>query len=230
MTESIIELGGKSIELGGTRFLDACAATSPVIPVITIHRPEDAVPMARALVEGGLCMLEITLRTPHGISAIAAIKKALPEAIVGVGTVLSAAQVEAVRLAGAEFIVTPGATDRLLDALIGSGIPFLPGVSTLSEILLGYERGLRRFKFFPAEVSGGINALKSFAGPMPDIRFCPTGGVRPANLQSYLSTANVMAVGGTWLTPDQMVREGNWAGIEALAQDAMALIRRAEAK
>jgi 2-dehydro-3-deoxyphosphogluconate aldolase/(4S)-4-hydroxy-2-oxoglutarate aldolase len=203
-----------------TTSLDRWVQQSPVIPVITINRLEDAVPMARALVNGGLNMLEITLRTKYGLEAIAAIKQAIPEAVVGVGTVVAAAQVEQVLKAGAEFIVTPGSTEALLQALIASNTPFLPGVSSLSEILMGYEKGIRRFKFFPAEVSGGVKALQAFAGPLPDIRFCPTGGVRPENLQNYLATTNVMAVGGTWLTTDDLVREKNWAQIEQLARQA----------
>jgi 2-dehydro-3-deoxyphosphogluconate aldolase/(4S)-4-hydroxy-2-oxoglutarate aldolase len=209
--------------VGGAEWLDQQVACSPIIPVISIQRLEDAVPMAQALVRGGLRMLEVTLRTPCALAAIRAIKQAIPEAIVGAGTVLHTTQVEEVRSAGAEFIVTPGSTGKLLEALIDSGIPFLPGVSTLSEILMGYELGLRRFKFFPAEVAGGVNALRSFAGPLPDIRFCPTGGIRPDNLLSYLNTENVMAVGGTWLTSDALVKARNWAAIEMLAWQAVAL-------
>jgi 2-dehydro-3-deoxyphosphogluconate aldolase/(4S)-4-hydroxy-2-oxoglutarate aldolase len=211
--------------LGGAGLLDAWVKLSPIIPVITINRLEDAVPMARALVNGGLYMLEITLRTKHGIDAICAIKQAIPEAVVGVGTVVSVSQVAQVVRAGAEFIVTPGSTESLLQALIDSQTPFLPGVSSLSEILMGYEKGVRRFKFFPAEVSGGVKALQAFAGPLPDIRFCPTGGVRPENLQSYLSAVNVMAVGGTWLTTEDLVRGQNWEHIERLARQGADLCK-----
>lgn len=215
-----------STEWLDTTALDRWVQQSPIIPVITIANLEDAVPMARALVRGGLNMLEITLRTKYGMDAIRAIKQAVPEAVVGVGTVVAVSQVEQALKAGAEFIVTPGSTEGLLQALIASKTPFLPGVSSLSEILMGYEKGVRRFKFFPAEVSGGVKALQAFAGPLPDIRFCPTGGVRPENLQSYLATTNVMAVGGTWLTTEELVREKNWSQIEQLTRQAVDLCKR----
>ena len=149
---------------------------SPLIPVITVNHPDQAVPLCQALVDGGIRVLEITLRTPHGVKAIEQVRKAIPEAWVGAGTVTSIAQYREVESAGAQFVITPGVTEPILEFGLTSDAPLLPGVATISELMIGYNLGYREFKFFPAEVSGGIPALKAFGGPFPDVTFCPTGG------------------------------------------------------
>ena len=194
-----------------------------IIPVITLHRVEDAVPLAEALVAGGLKVLEVLLRTDAAMDGIREMLRAVPEAMVGSGTVYRPEQVVESEQAGCHFMVSPGCTDKLLDAVDRSSVPMLPGVATVSEMLRVREYGYRDFKFFPAEASGGIKALSSIAGPFPDIRFCPTGGISPANLQDYLKQSCVMAVGGTWVAPVKLIEEKNWAAIEELARQAAAL-------
>jgi 2-dehydro-3-deoxyphosphogluconate aldolase/(4S)-4-hydroxy-2-oxoglutarate aldolase len=198
-------------------------SAGPVIPVIVIQRQADAVPMARALVRGGVRVLEVTLRTEAALSAISAIAREVPEAIVGAGTVLGGDDVARAMEAGARFLVSPGLTERLAEAARAAGAPLLAGVSTGSDVIRGFELGLTRFKFFPAESSGGVRALKALAGPFADARFCPTGGVTPENAASYLSLPNVACVGGTWLTPAEALAAGDWARVEALARAASRL-------
>ena len=190
---------------------------APVIPVLTIARVEDAVPLARALVEGGLSTLEVTLRTDVALDAISAIARDVPDAATGAGTVLTPVDLRCAREAGAQFAVSPGLTDELAAA---KGLPLLPGVATASEIMRGLEHGFRHFKFFPAESSGGMAALKSFAGPFAGIRFCPTGGITAQLAPGYLALANVMCVGGSWMVPQAMLVAQNWQGIATLAREA----------
>lgn len=205
--------------------LQSLLSSCPLVPVITIDDPDTAVALGRALVAGGISILEITLRTEHGLTAIRQLREALPEAWVGAGTVTSVEQYRQAEDAGAQFIITPGLTPELLEHGIAASAPLLPGVSTLSEMMLGYALGYREFKFFPAEVSGGVDALKAFAGPFGDVRFCPTGGIRQETASRYLGLANVAAVGGTWLTPRELVEAGDWAKITRIAADSLALCR-----
>ena len=192
----------------------------PVIPVLVIDDVESAVPLARALCRGGLTVLEVTLRTPAGLASIERIAAEVPEAIVGVGTVLTRADLENSAKAGAQFAVTPGLTDALAEP---GPVQLLPGASTASEILRAIEYGFRYLKFFPAVPAGGVEALKAFAGPFPEITFCPTGGVGAANAPDFLALANVICVGGSWIAPAAAVRSGDWARIESLARAASAL-------
>ncbi|MFI8928108.1 bifunctional 4-hydroxy-2-oxoglutarate aldolase/2-dehydro-3-deoxy-phosphogluconate aldolase [Streptomyces sp. NPDC053474] len=196
---------------------------APVIPVVVVDTVDAAVPLARALVAGGLPAIEVTLRTPVALDAIRAIAAEVPDAVVGAGTVLSADQVKASVDAGARFLVSPGWTDALLEAMKGAGVPFLPGVSTTSEVVALLERGVREMKFFPAEAAGGTAYLKSLAGPLPQARFCPTGGVSAASARSYLRLANVGCVGGSWMLPAEAVAAGDWALVESLAREAAGL-------
>ncbi|WP_372758399.1 bifunctional 4-hydroxy-2-oxoglutarate aldolase/2-dehydro-3-deoxy-phosphogluconate aldolase, partial [Litorivivens sp.] len=186
-------------------------------------QPEHAVPLATALYRGGLTVLEITLRTEHGLGAIRAVRAALPDAIVGAGTVVSREDVVQARDAGSQFLVSPGCTPDLLATAREVGVPLLPGVNTPSEAMLLLEQGLRHLKFFPAEAAGGVAMLKSLSGPLPQLRFCPTGGISPANAAHYLSLPNVLCVGGTWMLEKQLIASADWIGIEALARDAAAL-------
>jgi 2-dehydro-3-deoxyphosphogluconate aldolase/(4S)-4-hydroxy-2-oxoglutarate aldolase len=196
---------------------------APVVPVVVIEDASDAVPLARALVAGGLPAIEVTLRTPVALEAIRAIADGVPGAVVGAGTVITPEQVtESVR-AGARFLVSPGWTDVLLAAMRASGVPFLPGVSTTSEVVALLERGVREMKFFPAQAAGGTAYLKSLAGPLPQARFCPTGGIGPANAPEYLSLPNVGCVGGTWMLPADAVAARDWGRVEELARAAAGL-------
>ncbi|MGI9423721.1 MAG: bifunctional 4-hydroxy-2-oxoglutarate aldolase/2-dehydro-3-deoxy-phosphogluconate aldolase [Hyphomicrobiaceae bacterium] len=193
-----------------------------VIPVLSIARLEDALPLARALAEGGLTTLEITLRTSAALAAIRTISKALPNVSVGVGTVRTPEQaVEAIK-AGAEFIVSPGMTPHLSEAAPSWSVPLLPGVATASEAMVLSDLGYSVLKFFPAEPAGGVAALKSLAAPLPDIRFCPTGGIDAGNAATYLALPNVVAVGGSWVAPAAMVERQDWSAISVLARDAHA--------
>jgi 2-dehydro-3-deoxyphosphogluconate aldolase/(4S)-4-hydroxy-2-oxoglutarate aldolase len=201
---------------------DRIAGRCPLIPVLVIEDAAHAVPLARALVAGGIAALEITLRSAAAVEAIERIAAEVPEAIVGAGTVLDAAQFPALNRAGAQFAVSPGATDALYEAAHSADLPYLPAVATASDIMRGRERGYHRFKFFPAERAGGIAALNDFAGPFPDIRFCPTGGVGEKNFADYLAQTNVFAVGGSWLAPADKVKAGDWSAITALARAAVA--------
>lgn len=194
---------------------------SPVVPVIVIERVEDAVPLARALVAGGLKVLEVTLRTPAALDAIRAINAEIDGAILGVGTVTNAGQLQASVDAGAKFAISPGLTPSLLEAKNDFDIPLLPGIATISEMMLGIEAGLKHFKFFPASVAGGAPMLKAFAGPFPDIRFCPTGGINEKNFLEYLALPNVLCVGGSWVAPVNAVKEHDWATITRLSKQAI---------
>ncbi|MFJ3652311.1 bifunctional 4-hydroxy-2-oxoglutarate aldolase/2-dehydro-3-deoxy-phosphogluconate aldolase [Streptomyces nigra] len=200
---------------------------APVVPVVVVDDPSDAVPLARALVAGGLRAIEVTLRTPGALDAIRAIADAVPEAVVGAGTVLTPEQVTGSVEAGARFLVSPGWTDSLLDAMRASGVPYLPGVSTASEVLALLERGVRELKFFPAEAAGGTAYLKSLYGPLPQVRFCPTGGIGPGSAPDYLALPNVACVGGSWMLPADAVAARDWARVEALAREAAGLGRSA---
>lgn len=196
---------------------------APVVPVVVVSDASDAVPLARALVAGGLPAIEVTLRTPAALDAIRAIADAVPDAVVGAGTVLTPEQVDDCVGAGARFLVSPGWTDALLGAMRASGVPFLPGVSTTSEVVALLERGVREMKFFPAQAAGGTAYLRSLAGPLPQARFCPTGGIGPKTAPEYLSLPNVGCVGGSWMVPAEAVTAGDWGRIEELARSAARL-------
>jgi 2-dehydro-3-deoxyphosphogluconate aldolase/(4S)-4-hydroxy-2-oxoglutarate aldolase len=203
------------------------AGFGPVIPVIVIEELKHAVPLARALVAGGVRVLELTLRTPVALKAIEAIARELPQAIVGAGTVRRAADAEAAQAAGSAFAVSPGYTRELGAACRTLGLPLLPGAATASEVMAAQDDGIDFLKFFPAEAAGGVAMLKSIAGPFPDVAFCPTGGLTPANAPAYLALPNVVVCGGSWLTPADAVRSGDWARITELAKAAGALRARA---
>ncbi|GAB7108014.1 bifunctional 4-hydroxy-2-oxoglutarate aldolase/2-dehydro-3-deoxy-phosphogluconate aldolase [Streptomyces phaeofaciens JCM 4814] len=200
---------------------------APVLPVVVVRDAADAVPLARALVAGGLPAIEVTLRTPAALGAIREIADAVPQAVVGAGTVIAPEQVTACVEAGARFLVSPGWTDTLLAAMRASGVPCLPGVSTASEVVALLERGVREMKFFPAQAAGGTAYLRSLAGPLPQARFCPTGGVGPGNAAEYLSLPNVGCVGGSWMVPAEAVAARDWARVEDLARAAASLGLRA---
>jgi 2-dehydro-3-deoxyphosphogluconate aldolase/(4S)-4-hydroxy-2-oxoglutarate aldolase len=199
------------------------ASHGPVIPVIVLQRVQDAVPLARALVAGGVRVLEVTLRTPVALAAIERIAREVPEALVGAGTVRSAADAQAAASAGCRFAVTPGYTDAVGSACRALGLPLLPGVATASEVMQAQDAGYGFLKFFPASAAGGVPMLKALAGPFPDVHFCPTGGLTPANAPEYLALPNVPVCGGSWLTPAEAVAAGDWARITALARAAAAL-------
>ena len=207
--------------------LAALFEQATIIPVLTIERLEDAVPLAKALVAGGVHVLEVTLRTPVAIESAKAIMADVPEAIVGIGTILNADDLAQAEAIGARFGISPGATPDLLKAAAASALPFAPGIATASELMLGLSRGFNLVKFFPAEQSGGIKALRALAGPFPDVRFCPTGGIGEANAASWLAEPNVVAVGGSWLCPAADIRSGNWAGITAICNRTMKLLKPA---
>ena len=196
---------------------------SPVIPVIVLTDVGQAVQMARALVAGGIRMLEVTLRTPQALACIEAIARDVPEAVVGAGTVRNAADAQASAMAGARFIVSPGYTTALGQACRDAGLPLLPGVATGSEIMMAQDDGLTELKFFPAMQAGGPAMLKAWGGPFGDVRFCPTGGVTAANALDFLALPNVVCVGGSWLTPPDVLARGNWAQVTALAFQASRL-------
>ena len=198
-------------------------AATPVVPVLTVEAVEIALPLARALVAGGLGVLEITLRTPAALQVIETIAGEVEGAAVGAGTVLAPAQYEAAARAGARFVVSPGATPALLDAAAASAVPFLPGAATSSEIMTLLERGHSCLKFFPAEPAGGIAYLKALAGPLSEACFCPTGGIDARIAPRYLSLPNVLCVGGSWIAPGDAVAAGDWPRITALARAAAAL-------
>ncbi|MEU5421942.1 bifunctional 4-hydroxy-2-oxoglutarate aldolase/2-dehydro-3-deoxy-phosphogluconate aldolase [Streptomyces sp. NPDC020667] len=196
---------------------------APVLPVVVLDDADDAVPLARALVAGGLRAVEITLRTDGALEAIRAVAAQVPEAVVGAGTVLTPGQAEAATAAGAGFLVSPGWTERLLAAATAAGVPFLPGVSTASEVMALLERGVREMKFFPAEAAGGPAFLRSLAGPLPAARFCPTGGIGPETAREYLALPNVGCVGGTWMLPADALADRDWARVTELARAAASL-------
>jgi len=207
--------------------LAALFEQATIIPVLTIERLEDAVPLAKALVAGGVRTLEITLRTPVAIESAKAIMADVPEAVVGIGTILNANDLARAGAIGARFGISPGATPDLLKAAAASALPFAPGIATASELMLALAHGFNLVKFFPAEQSGGIKALRALAGPFPDVRFCPTGGIGEANAASWLAEPNVVAVGGSWLCPAADIRSGNWAGITAICNRTMKLLKPA---
>ncbi|MBT4833036.1 MAG: bifunctional 4-hydroxy-2-oxoglutarate aldolase/2-dehydro-3-deoxy-phosphogluconate aldolase [Porticoccaceae bacterium] len=194
-----------------------------VIPVITLDRVEDAVPLAQALVAGGLKVLEVTLRTEAAVEGIREIVKHVPDAIVGTGTVCNEQQIKLSEDLGCQFMISPGATDKLLEAGAQSSVPFLPGVASVSELMRGMEYGHRDFKFFPAEAAGGTSVLKAFAGPFGDVRFCPTGGIGLHNVVEYLALPNVLCVGGSWIAQTNLIRQQAWSEIETLAREAVEL-------
>ncbi|MES2360418.1 MAG: bifunctional 4-hydroxy-2-oxoglutarate aldolase/2-dehydro-3-deoxy-phosphogluconate aldolase [Pseudomonadota bacterium] len=198
---------------------------SPVIPVIVLDDVGQAVPLARALLAGGIRMLEVTLRTPQALACIEAIARDVPEVVVGAGTVRSAADAQACAMAGARFAVSPGYTHAVGQACRDAGLPLLPGVASGTEIMMAQEDGLTELKFFPAMQAGGPAMLKAWNGPFGDVRFCPTGGVTVANAPEFLALPNVLCVGGSWLTPADTLARGNWSHVTALAFQACRLAR-----
>lgn len=200
--------------------LTAILADNPVIPVITISKLSDAVPLARALVAGGITALEVTLRTPAAPDAIERIVKEVPEAIVGVGTIRSAGDVAQAQRLGAKFLVSPGSTAGICRAVAQAKLPFLPGVATASELMAALDQGFDTVKFFPAVPAGGLAAIKALAGPFPQARFCPTGGISEANFLEWLAVPEIVAVGGSWLAPASAIKSGNWGEITAIARRA----------
>lgn len=196
--------------------------TGPVIPVMVIEDTAHAVPLAKALVAGGVKVLEITLRSDAALQSIQLISEQVPDAIVGAGTVTSEKDLDKITAAGAVFAISPGLTPKLLDAATRSSIPLIPGISSASELMYGMEAGLTEFKFFPAEAAGGIKMIKSLGGPFPHITFCPTGGISPTNYKNYLALKNVACVGGSWLAPKDAVLTGDWSKITTICNDAVA--------
>ena len=196
---------------------------SPVMPVVVIADADDAVPTARALLAGGIRVIELTLRTPAALEAIERVATEVPDIVVGAGTVTAPEHAKQAGDAGAAFLVTPGCTDRVLDAAFDTGLPFLPGTSTVSEAMRLAERGLTALKFFPAEASGGIAYLSSIGGPLPGLRFCPTGGITVRSAPDYLALPNVGCIGGSWLTPKDVLAAKDFGRIEGLAREAAAL-------
>ncbi|OIP92347.1 MAG: keto-deoxy-phosphogluconate aldolase [Syntrophobacteraceae bacterium CG2_30_61_12] len=193
----------------------------PVVPVMVIEKLEQAVPLARALVAGGIRVLEITLRTPVALEAIRIISREVSGALVGAGTVTRAEELTAVAEAGAVFAISPGLTGELLDAANQGPIALIPGIATISELMTGLARGYNHFKFFPAEAAGGVKMLKAMAGPFPQITFCPTGGITPANYRDYLALKNVACIGGSWVAPQAAMDQEDWPRISALAREAV---------
>lgn len=203
--------------------VDAILQQAPVLPVLSIEHLSDAVPLARALVAGGLAVLEVTLRSDVALAAISAIRAEVPEAIVGAGTVLVPADLQAATAAGALFAISPGASEELYAAASIAEIPFIPAIATASELMRGLAHGHRRFKFFPARAAGGVDALKAFAGPFPQARFCPTGGISADSAAAYLALVNVVTVGGSWMVPADALGARDWDRISALAMDCARL-------
>lgn len=193
----------------------------PVVPVMVIHKLEHAVPLANALLAGGIRVLEITLRTPVAMESIRVLRREVPDAIVGAGTVTRGEELDAVAAAGAVFAISPGLTAELLDAANRGPIPLIPGIATISELMTGMARGYDHFKFFPAEAAGGVRMVQAIAGPFPRITFCPTGGITFANYREYLALDNVACVGGSWVAPQGAMDQGDWARITALAREAV---------
>lgn len=210
-----------------TERLEAILTAAPVVPVLTIADVAVAVPLARALVAGGLTALEVTLRTPAALDCIRAIAGEIEGANVGAGTVLDGAQYDAAAKAGATFVVSPGATNALLAAAEAAEAPFLPGAATASEAMALADRGYRFLKFFPAEQAGGVGYLRALGAPIPSVRFCPTGGVSAKNAADYLALPNVVCVGGTWVAPADALAVGDWSVVTALSREAAGLRRTA---
>lgn len=204
---------------------DVCAKV-PMVPVLTIEAADDAVPLAKALIAGGLPVLEITLRTSVALRAIEAISAACPDAIVGAGTLRTAADVKSCIDAGTRFGVSPGAPAGLMDAVDAASFPFLPGCATATEAMSLADRGYAVMKFFPAEAAGGVSLLRSLAAPLPDIRFCPTGGISLENAAAYLALPNVVTVGGSWVTPANLLKSRDWAAIEQVTRETVACLTR----
>lgn len=202
------------------------ARHGPVIPVIVVHRVADAVPLARALVNGGVRVLEVTMRTPVALQAMRAIAQEVPEAIVGAGTVRSVSDAQAAAQVGCRFAVSPGYTPAVGQACQQLGLPLLPGVATASEVMSAQADGFNFLKFFPATAAGGIPLLKALGGPFPDVVFCPTGGITPETAPQFLALPNVKVCGGSWLTPQEAIDAGDWSRITALACEAAALRAR----
>nr|WP_221472757.1 bifunctional 4-hydroxy-2-oxoglutarate aldolase/2-dehydro-3-deoxy-phosphogluconate aldolase [Amycolatopsis umgeniensis] len=196
---------------------------SPVMPVVVLDDAADAVPTARALLAGGIGVIELTLRTPAALASIERIAAEVPEIVIGAGTVTAPEHAKQAADAGAKFLVTPGCTDSVLDAAFDTGLPFLPGASTVSEAMRLAERGLTALKFFPAEASGGVAYLKSIGGPLPGLRFCPTGGITVKTAPDYLALSNVGCIGGSWLTPKDALAAKDFGKIEAFAAEASKL-------
>lgn len=211
------------------RPIEEIVALSPVIPVVVLDAPQDAVPLAQALLAGGIGVIEITLRTPQALAAAAAIARSGLDIALGIGSVLDDRQLAAARDAGADFVVTPGTPPMLAQALAqarkADGLPALPGAATASEMLALRSLGFSHLKFFPAEPAGGAAYLKAMAGPLPDLRFCPTGGIDLAKAKSYLALSNVPCVGGSWLVPESAIRARDWASIAANAAETLAALR-----
>ena len=201
------------------------ALSCPVIPVVVVDRLDDAVPLAEALLGGGISALEITLRTPEGFGAISAMKTAFPEAVIGAGTVCSSDDYRRSVEAGADFIVSPGASEQLFSAAAKHDVPFVPGAVTGSEVISALERGYVTLKFFPAETSGGAPAIKALSGPFPQLRFMPTGGITLENMSRYLDLDSVSAVGGSWLTPSNLMAAQRWDDVSQLASTTVARVR-----
>lgn len=202
-------------------------ALAPVVPVVTVHDLADAVPLARALTAGGLLTIEVTLRTPCALDAIAAIASEAPDIVVGAGTVANPADLEAAAKAGARFAISPGSTAALREAGRTSSIPYLPAIASASELMEGLAAGYTAFKLFPAEAAGGIAMLRSLGGPFPQVRFCPTGGISLETAPGYLALPNVVCVGGSWMIPDKLVKAKDWAAIEAGARATVEALRPA---
>ncbi|WGD49153.1 bifunctional 4-hydroxy-2-oxoglutarate aldolase/2-dehydro-3-deoxy-phosphogluconate aldolase [Bradyrhizobium sp. CB1650] len=205
--------------------LAALFKAATVVPVLTIERIQDAVPLARALVAGGVRTLEVTLRTAVAIEAARAMMAEVPEAIVGIGTILNPADFARVEKLGVKFGISPGLTPDLLKAAADSALPFAPGIATASELMMALAQGFDVAKFFPAEQAGGIKGLRALGGPFPNVRFCPTGGVGETNAATWLAEPNVVAVGGSWLCPMAEIRAGNWAGITAICQRTLKALK-----
>ncbi|PSS47428.1 bifunctional 4-hydroxy-2-oxoglutarate aldolase/2-dehydro-3-deoxy-phosphogluconate aldolase [Pseudomonas sp. BBP2017] len=204
--------------------IDQICTQARILPVITIAREEDILPLADALAAGGIKTLEVTLRSAHGLKAIQVLREQRPELCIGAGTVLDRKMFAAVEAAGAQFVVTPGVTQDILEVGVQSDLPLLPGISTPSELMMGYALGYRRFKLFPAEISGGVAAIKAYGGPFGEVRFCPTGGVNPGNVKSYMALPNVMCVGGTWMLDSGWIKNGEWSRITECSAQALALL------
>lgn len=204
--------------------IDALCREARILPVITIGSMAEVLPMADALAAGGLKTLEVTLRSEFGLDAIRLLVRERPQLCIGAGTVLNAAMARDCVDAGARFLVSPGITPELLQAGVEAPVPLLPGIGSASELMQAYALGYRRFKLFPAEVCGGVAAIKALSGPFPDVCFCPTGGVTPANAAQYMALDNVMCVGGSWMLDKRNLEAGNWAAIEQASRDALAAL------
>jgi len=204
--------------------LEHICTSARILPVITIGREEQVLPLADALAAGGLTTLEITLRSAHGLRAIRRLRKERPALCIGAGTVLDRRMMDEVEAAGAQFVVTPGSTREMLEAGVSSSVPLLPGTANASDVMEGYALGYRRFKLFPAEVCGGIAALKALAGPFAEVRFCPTGGIHAANAAQYLAQSNVMCVGGSWMIDAASLANADWARIQRATAEALAAL------